>query len=81
MRGKVISFGKKRLKKAKKDVRELHIIFGRDNNYEVVLENTRVNMVHLSSKKCYCGEWQVSDLPNKYVLCCIDIKIQYWGLA
>lgn len=65
---------KKRIQKAREAARELHVVFGRDNSYEVVFENTKVNVVDLRKKECDCGEWQVSGLSCKHVVCCIDTE-------
>lgn len=60
---------KKMLVKVREEARELHVVFGKNQSFEVVYENTKVNVVDLGKKECDCSNWQVSGLPCKHAMC------------
>ncbi|CAH9126506.1 unnamed protein product [Cuscuta epithymum] len=54
------------------NARSLSVIFGQNNTFEVMEDISKINVLDLQEKKCDCMEWEISGLPCKYVICCID---------
>ena len=54
--------------------RSLSIIFWHNETFEVLEDATKIIVVDLPKKNCDCGEWGISGLPYKHVICCIDAK-------
>ncbi|KAH9673220.1 SWIM-type domain-containing protein [Citrus sinensis] len=52
--------------------RALSVIFGHNKSFEVMENVSKRCVVDLGSKHCDCGEWDISGLPCKHAMCCID---------
>ncbi|TXG57639.1 hypothetical protein EZV62_015468 [Acer yangbiense] len=61
----------KRLKVIKKEARHIIPIWAAEDEYEVK-DISRHYIVKLNSQQCECGLWQVSGLPCKHVVACIN---------
>lgn len=57
---------------ARVESRTLSVIFGHDKTFEVMEDISKRCVVDLGTKHCDCGEWDVSGLPCKHAMCCID---------
>ncbi|KAJ4715347.1 MuDR family transposase [Melia azedarach] len=63
---------KKRIVKLREKAREMKVIFGEGDLYEVLVDNKESNIVDLNAKTYDCGDWQISGLPCVHAVCCID---------
>ncbi|KAH9649506.1 SWIM-type domain-containing protein [Citrus sinensis] len=57
---------------ARVESRTLSVIFDHDKTFEVMEDISKRCVVDLGTKYCDCGEWDVSGLPCKHAMCCID---------
>ncbi|KAJ4717285.1 MuDR family transposase [Melia azedarach] len=63
---------KKRIVKLSEKAREMKVIFGEGDLYEILVDNKESNIMDLNAKTCDCGDWQISSLPCVHAVCCID---------
>ena len=61
--------------KAGRESRNLNVIFGGEKEYEVLDENkTKAVVVKLNDFWCQCGSWQISGIPCKHTMRCINSR-------
>ncbi|KAK9209718.1 hypothetical protein WN944_002086 [Citrus x changshan-huyou] len=63
---------RRRVMEARVESRALSVIFGHNKSFEVMENVSKRCVVDLGSKHCDCGEWDISGLPCKHAMCCID---------
>ena len=56
------------------EARGFSVIFGHKNTFEVLENASKAFVIDIGNKKCDFGEWQISGLPCKHVICSIDVK-------
>ncbi|KAH9778368.1 SWIM-type domain-containing protein [Citrus sinensis] len=67
---------RRRVMEARVESRALSVIFGHNKSFEVMENVSKRCVVDLGSKHCDCGEWDISGLPCKHAMCCIDALMQ-----
>ena len=61
--------------KVRRESRNLNVIFGGKEEYEVLDGNkTKVVVVKLNDLWCQCRSWQISGMPCKHALRCINSR-------
>ncbi|KAH9723243.1 mutator transposase mudra protein [Citrus sinensis] len=63
---------RRRIMVVREESRSLQVIFGHNQTFEVMEDVSKRTTVDLLSKHCDCREWDVSGLPCKHAVCCID---------
>ncbi|KAH9671509.1 SWIM-type domain-containing protein [Citrus sinensis] len=63
---------RRRVTREKEAARSLTVIFGHNQTFEVMEDVSKRTVVDLLGKHCDCNEWDISGLPCKHAICCID---------
>ncbi|KAH9802199.1 SWIM-type domain-containing protein [Citrus sinensis] len=63
---------RRRVTREKEAARSLTMIFGHNQTFEVMEDMSKRTVVDLLGKHCDCNEWDISGLPCKHAICCID---------
>ncbi|KAJ4709068.1 MuDR family transposase [Melia azedarach] len=63
---------KRRIVDLRERGRDMNVVFGDGNLYEVLVDNQDGHVVDLGTRECDCGMWQITGLPCMHALCCID---------